>query len=64
MIAEVEREFGGCDILINNAGTGSNETILEAPDEKWQHYWDLHVMAAVRLVARPGADDARAAAAA
>jgi NAD(P)-dependent dehydrogenase (short-subunit alcohol dehydrogenase family) len=34
---------------VNNAGTGSNETILEAPDEKWQAYWDLHVMAAVRL---------------
>ena len=49
LIATVEREFGGCDILINNAGSGSNETILEAPDEKWQHYWDLHVMAAVRL---------------
>jgi 3-oxoacyl-[acyl-carrier protein] reductase len=42
-------EFGGADILINNAGTGSNETIMEAPDEKWQYYWDLHVMAAVRL---------------
>ena len=41
--------FGGADILINNAGTGSNETVLEAPDEKWQAYWDLHVMAAVRL---------------
>ncbi len=49
LIAEVERAFGGCDILINNAGSGSNETILEAPDEKWQRYWDLHVMAAVRL---------------
>ena len=23
-VAEVEREDGGCDILINNAGTGSN----------------------------------------
>ena len=22
---------------------------MDAPDEKWQHYWDLHVMAAVRL---------------
>ena len=41
--------FGGADILINNAGTGSNETIMEAADEKWQAYWDLHVMAAVRL---------------
>ena len=45
----VEEEFGGVDILVNNAGTGSNETILEAPDDKWQYYWDLHVMAAVRL---------------
>ena len=41
--------LGGADILINNAGTGSEETILEAPDERWQAYWDLHVMAAVRL---------------
>jgi len=45
----VGAEFGGADILINNAGTGSEETILDAPDERWQSYWDLHVMAAVRL---------------
>ncbi|HMT14579.1 MAG TPA: SDR family oxidoreductase [Aestuariivirga sp.] len=49
LIAAAAKNFGGCDILVNNAGTGSNETILEAPDEKWQAYWDLHVMAAVRL---------------
>jgi NAD(P)-dependent dehydrogenase (short-subunit alcohol dehydrogenase family) len=47
--AEIERSFGGTDILINNAGTGSEEKILTAPDERWQYYWDLHVMAAVRL---------------
>jgi len=41
--------FGGADILINNAGTGSNETIMDAADDKWTAYWDLHVMAAVRL---------------
>jgi len=41
--------MGGADILINNAGTGSNEKISDAADEKWQYYWDLHVMAAVRL---------------
>jgi NAD(P)-dependent dehydrogenase (short-subunit alcohol dehydrogenase family) len=46
---EVEKEFGGADILINNAGTGSEEKIMDAPDEKWQYYWDLHVMAAVRM---------------
>lgn len=49
LVAEVDQSFGGADILINNAGTGSNETIMNAPDEKWQYYWDLHVMAAVRL---------------
>src|SRR5246127_5675534 len=49
VVKAAETQFGGADILINNAGTGSNETIMEAPDEKWQYYWDLHVMAAVRL---------------
>ena len=49
LIAHVTERHGGADILINNAGTGSNETIAEATDEKWLHYWNLHVMAAVRL---------------
>lgn len=48
-VGKVTEVFGGVDILINNAGTGSNEKIMTAPDEKWQYYWDLHVMAAVRL---------------
>lgn len=49
VLAATSRQFGGADILINNAGTGSNETVMDARDEKWQYYWDLHVMAAVRL---------------
>src|ERR687898_1188622 len=49
LVDELQKEFQGIDILINNAGTGSEETIMEASDEKWQYYWDLHVMAAVRL---------------
>ena len=49
LVAAAEREFGGADILVNNAGTGSNETIMAAGDDKWQAYWELHVMAAVRL---------------
>lgn len=49
IVNETESVFGGTDILVNNAGTGSNETIMEASDEKWQFYWDLHVMAAIRL---------------
>lgn len=49
LVQTVEETFGGADILINNAGMGTDETILNAPDEKWQYFWDLHVMAAVRL---------------
>ncbi len=49
LIDFVQTELGGLDILINNAGTGSEEKILEADDDRWQYYWDLHVMAAVRL---------------
>ena len=48
-VRTIDQEFGGVDLLINNAGTGSEETILNAADERWQYYWDLHVMAAVRL---------------
>lgn len=49
LVGAAIQEFSGADILFNNAGTGSNETIMEADDEKWQAYWELHVMAAVRL---------------
>ncbi|NNL18677.1 MAG: SDR family oxidoreductase [Boseongicola sp.] len=40
---------GGADIFVSNAGTGSNETVADAPDDKWDDFWALHVMAAVRL---------------
>jgi len=49
MVSQIEDLYDGIDILINNAGVGSNETIMNAPDDRWQYYWDLHVMAAVRL---------------
>jgi len=48
-LVDYVKKLGGVDILINNAGTGSEEKILTAPDEKWYHYWDLHVMSALRL---------------
>ena len=48
-VIDAAAAMGGADIFVSNAGTGSNETVAEAPDEKWQYYWDLHVMAAVRL---------------
>jgi NAD(P)-dependent dehydrogenase (short-subunit alcohol dehydrogenase family) len=48
-LVEYVKSLGGVDILINNAGTGSEEKILTAADDKWYHYWDLHVMSALRL---------------
>lgn len=48
-VIDAASALGGADIFVSNAGTGSNETVAEAPDDKWQSYWDLHVMAAVRL---------------
>ena len=48
-INDVKNTFNGIDVLINNAGSGSNETIMESNDEDWQYYWDLHVMSVVRL---------------
>lgn len=48
-IIKAARDAGGADIFVSNAGTGSNETVAEATDEKWTAFWDLHVMAAVRL---------------
>jgi NAD(P)-dependent dehydrogenase (short-subunit alcohol dehydrogenase family) len=48
-VEAAQKAFGGVDILINNAGSGSSETVMEAPDERWQYYWELHVMAAVRF---------------
>ncbi|MDH3711187.1 MAG: SDR family oxidoreductase [Cyclobacteriaceae bacterium] len=48
-VDQIKAIYQGVDILINNAGVGSDEKIMDAPDDKWQYYWDLHVMAAVRL---------------
>lgn len=45
----VERQFGGADILINNAGEGTGETIMDAPDDRWQYYMDMLLMSAIRM---------------
>lgn len=49
LISSIEAKLGGADIRDDDAGTSSHETMMEAPDGKWQAYWDLHVMAAVKL---------------
>lgn len=48
LVKSVLEKTSGIDILINNAGTGSEETIMDAPDEKWTYFWNLHVMSSIR----------------
>lgn len=48
-VIDAAATLGGADIFVSNAGTGSNETVADAPAEKWMDFWNLHVMAAVRL---------------
>ena len=45
----IKERFNGADILINNAGQGTGEWIMDTPDEKWMYFWDLHVMGAIRM---------------
>src|SRR5690625_2489322 len=44
----VAAEFGGIDILINNAGVGAQGTIENNPDAEWHTVWDLNVVGMVR----------------
>lgn len=48
-VSTLKEETDQIDILINNAGTGSEEDIKTAKDQKWQYYWNLHVMAPIRI---------------
>lgn len=50
-VAAVERHFGRLDVLVSNAGFGSEaldlQDALSAPNALWQRMWDVHVMAHV-----------------
>ncbi|NUT44438.1 MAG: SDR family oxidoreductase [Thermoactinospora sp.] len=49
-------ELGGIDLLINNVGVGDTDdfakgarlTLLELPDDAWEHTFDLHFYSALR----------------
>jgi NAD(P)-dependent dehydrogenase (short-subunit alcohol dehydrogenase family) len=50
VIAAARRWVGGVDVLVNNAGIAEIADIDEESDEQWQRDWELHVMAAMRLM--------------
>ena len=49
VVAATVRQFGGVDILLNNAGTSSAAPFEKVGDDAWQADFDLKVMGAVRM---------------
>ena len=48
--AAAERELGGVDVLINNAGLGATATIVETTDEQWQQVLDVSLTGTMRMM--------------
>ena len=44
------RRFGRVDVLVNNAGTSRSRPLDELTDADWDEQWQLHVMAAMRMM--------------
>lgn len=41
--------FGGLDIVVNNAGIGSQGTVEDNDDVEWARVWDINVIGMVRV---------------
>jgi len=49
LVNTVVAQWGGVDILLNNAGTSAAAGFEKVTDEAWQSDWELKVMGAVRM---------------
>jgi 2-keto-3-deoxy-L-fuconate dehydrogenase len=48
-VADVIGRFGGLDIVVNNAGIGSQGTVADNSDDEWLHCYDVNVLGIVRV---------------
>lgn len=48
-VAAVAEDFGGIDIVVNNAGIGAQGTIEDNDDDEWHRVYDVNVVGAVRV---------------
>ncbi|HCC39007.1 MAG TPA: short-chain dehydrogenase, partial [Arthrobacter bacterium] len=48
-VERVAREFGGIDVVVNNAGIGAQGTVADNDDAEWQRVLDVNVIGAVRV---------------
>ncbi|MGE7602204.1 SDR family oxidoreductase [Peribacillus sp. NPDC097675] len=50
LVASMAAEFGGMDILINNAGGPPGGTFADFSDEDWQHSFELNLLSFIRTI--------------
>lgn len=48
-VDHIAGEFGGIDVLVNNAGSARPGALAELPESAWQEQFDLNLFAPVRL---------------
>lgn len=49
LVAAAERELGGVDVLINNAGLGGSRLLVEMSDEEWNRVLDVTLTGTMRM---------------
>lgn len=47
-VAQVQREWGVIDVLVNNAGVATAGTVAESPIKQWQWVLDINLLGCVR----------------
>ena len=50
MLGAALEEFGGVDVLVNNAGVAHYRDVFEVPDADWRAQYELNVMAPLRAM--------------
>ncbi len=50
MLAAATEDFGGLDVLVNNAGAAAWRDLDDVPDEDWRAQYELSVMAPLRAM--------------
>src|SRR5947207_5957276 len=50
VVGEAADALGGLDVLVNNVGVARQAKFEDVPDDEWDAYWQLNVMAHVRAI--------------
>lgn len=52
MFRAVERQWGGVEVLVSNAGSGSGKALVDTTDDEWRRTIELNLTAPFRCVRR------------